>query len=121
MIKKPAVSEGRFGKPENLGHVGSQKLDVPRNLFGGRNPREKDQIKDNLPQPSTSRCPENNPSMRHATVGQGDEVAVTRHKYAAVHTSKLQLPRVGGTVEPLLDRRRDIDSSQSQAGCNRGI
>lgn len=75
MIKNPAVSEDRFGKPENAGHVGSQKLDVPRKFFGGCNPRKKDQIEDNLPQPSMSCGPENNPRMRHATGGQGESVA----------------------------------------------
>ena len=37
--------------------------------------REKDQIEDNLPQPSMSRCPEDDPRMRHAAVGRGEEVA----------------------------------------------
>ena len=38
MTKDPAASECRSGKPENAGHVGSQKLDVPRHFFGGHNP-----------------------------------------------------------------------------------
>jgi len=38
MINDPAASECRFGKPKNAGHLGSQKLDVPRHFFGGHNP-----------------------------------------------------------------------------------
>ena len=59
--------------------------------------------------------------MWHAAVGQGEEVAVARRKDAALPAGKLQLPRVGSAVEPLLDRRRDIDSAQSEAGCDRGV
>jgi len=121
MTKDPAASECRSGKPENAGHVGSQKLDVPHHFFGGHNPREKDQIEDNLPQPSMSRCPEDDARMRHATVGHGDEVTVACHQDAALHAGTLELPRVGSTVESLLDRRRDIDSAESEAGCDRGV
>jgi hypothetical protein len=107
MTKNPVASECRSGKPGNAGHAGSQKLDVPRHFFGSHNPREKGQIEDNLPQPSRFRCPEDDPRMRHAGVGQGEKVTVARHQDAALPAGKLQLPRVGSAVEPLLDRHVD--------------
>ena len=119
--RPPATNDHGPGKPENAGHGGSQELDVPCRFFGVHNPGEKDQVENNLPQPSMSRWPEDNPRVRHAALGQHDEVAVARHQDAALRVRKRQLPRVGSAVKPLLDGRGDIDSPQSQAGCDSGV
>jgi hypothetical protein len=34
----------RFRVPEQSGHVGSKKLDVPRHFFSGRNAAQQDQV-----------------------------------------------------------------------------
>jgi hypothetical protein len=101
-----------------LEHVGSQEFDVVHHFFGGYNATQMNQVQNNLPHPSTSRCPKDDPRMRCAIFGQCDEVTVAGHQDTALCASKRQLIRVRSAVEPLLDGRRDIDPPQPQAGCN---
>ncbi len=103
------------------GHVGSQKLDVPRHFFGGRNAAQEDQVEHDLPQSSVSRWPKDNPCVRPASFGQRDEVTVARHQHAALRMSERQLLQVGGALEFLLDGGRHIDSPQPEASGNGGI
>ena len=100
----------RFRVPEQSGHVGSKKLDVPRHFFGGRNAAQEDQVEHDLPQSSVSRWPKDNSCVRPAGFGQHDEVTVTRHQHAALPISERQLLQVGGALGFLLDGGRHIDS-----------
>jgi len=115
------TSVHRFWTPEESGHVGSKKLDVPRHFFGGRNAAQEDQIEHDLPQPSVPRWPKGNPCVRPAGLGQHDEVTVARHQHAALRMSELQLLQVGGASEFLLDGGCHINPPQSQASGNSGV
>lgn len=69
----------------------SKEFNVSSHFFGGHNPGEKDQVKNDLTQPSMSCRPENNPRVLCSALCQRDEVTVTRHQDPALRVSKRQL------------------------------